>query len=202
MLVRDVMNGAVVTVRRSASIRQAARLLYDHSRCAAPVVDDAGLLVGVVCEMDLLRGEFERDPRAFACAAASEDDPPRSVAEVMTTGVRTVRAAADVVELADLMMATGIICIPVLEDDRLVGVVSRRDLLRVLTQSDARIRDDVLTAIRTYCPSGNRWAATVRDGVVRLQGTVDETAARVIDVIDRTVPGVARVVLVDTPSGR
>jgi CBS-domain-containing membrane protein len=202
MLVRDVMNSAVVTVRRSASTRQAARLLYDHRCCAAPVVDEAGRLVGVVCEMDLLRGEFERDPRAFARAAESHDEPPRPVAEVMTTGVRTVRAAADVVELADLMMATGVMCIPVLQDDRLVGVVSRRDLLRVLTHSDARIRDDVLTAIRTCCPGGTGWAATVRDGVVRLRGTADGNAARIIDVIGRTVPGVARVVLVDAPSGR
>jgi CBS domain containing-hemolysin-like protein len=119
----------------------------------------------------------------------------------MTPGVRTVRAGADVVELADLMMATGVTSVPVLQDDRLVGVVSRRDLLRVLTHSDARIRDDVLTAIRTCCPTGPGWTATVRDGVVRLQGKADENAARVVDTIGRTVPGVARVVLVDTPSG-
>lgn len=201
MLVRDVMNTAVITVRRSASIRQAARLLYDHRLTAAPVVDDTGRVAGVVSEMDLLRGEFETDPRAFARAVGSHDEPSRSVAEVMTTGVRMVRAAADVVELADLMMATDVTTVPVLQDDRLVGVVSRRDLLRVLTHSDARIRDDVLSTISTYYPTGPGWAATVRDGVVRLQGKADENAARVIDIIGRTVPGVARVVLVDTPNG-
>ncbi|MGH3390467.1 MAG: CBS domain-containing protein [Actinomadura sp.] len=201
MLVRDVMNTAVVAVPRSASIRQAARLLYDHHLIAAPVVDDAGRVAGIVSEMDLLRDEFETDPRAFAHAAESDDEPARTVAEVMTTGVRTVRAAADVVELADLMMASGATSVPVLQGDRLVGVVSRRDLLRVLTHSDARIRDDVLSTIRAYYPTGPSWAATVRDGVVRLQGKADEHAARVIEVIARTVPGVARIVLLDTPSG-
>jgi CBS domain-containing protein len=201
MLVRDVMNTSVVTVRRSASIRQAARLLYDHELTAAPVVDDAGRVAGVVSELDLLRGEFEADPRAFSGAVDPRDEPSRSVEEVMITGVRTARAGADVVEVVDLMLATGADSVPVLQDDTLVGVVSRRDLLRVLTHSDARIRDDVLAVIRACYPTGPSWAATVYAGVVRLQGKADENAARVIDVIARTVPGVARVVLIDTPSG-
>jgi CBS domain-containing protein len=199
MLVRDVMNTATVTVPRSASIRQAARLLYDHGLSAAPVVDETGRMTGIVSETDLLRGQFETDPRAFAADAA--DDPVRSVEQVMTVDVRTAQASADVAEVAALLLTKRVPCVPVLWGGTLVGIVSRRDLLRVLTRNDARIRDDVLAAIRTCFPTGPRWAATVRAGVVRLQGTADENAAHVIGIIGRTVPGVARVVLVDTPSG-
>jgi CBS domain-containing protein len=68
MLVREVMTKEVVTVRRTDPVRQAVRVLYAAGVTAVPVLDGNGRLVGIVSEMDLLRGEFQRDPRASARA--------------------------------------------------------------------------------------------------------------------------------------
>lgn len=202
MLVREAMSSPVVTVPRTATVRQAVRVLYEHNVTAAPVVGEDGRMVGIVSEMDLLRGEFEADPRASLRPVAPPHDlPPRAVHEVMTAQVRTVRETSDVAELAEMMMRTGIKSVPVLRDEEIVGMVSRRDLMAVLAHSDGRIRDDVLAAIRECCPDAAGWAVTVRDGVVELHGDADENARRVADVVVRTVPGATRVVLTAPEGG-
>lgn len=201
MLVREAMSSPIVTVPRGASARQAIRVLYEHNITAAPVVDESGRMVGIVSEMDLLRGEFEADPRAFIRPVTPPADlPPRGVEEVMTTEVRTARETSDVAELADMMIRTGVKSIPVLRDEEIVGMVSRRDLMAVLAHSDKRIRDDVLAAIEECCPEGSRWTVAVHDGVVELHGDADEQARQLADVVVRTVPGATRVVLAGAPS--
>lgn len=62
MLVREIMTTPVVTVRRTVTIKQAVRLLYEQDITAAPVVDEAGRMIGIVSEMDLLRGESGPTP--------------------------------------------------------------------------------------------------------------------------------------------
>jgi CBS domain-containing protein len=207
MIAREAMTSPVVTVPRAASVRQAVRLLYENELTTAPVVDETGRMVGVVSEMDLLRGEHEADPRSFPLPGAASDRPTLRVEDVMTTGVRTARESTDLAELAKIMISTGVKGVPVLRADRLVGIVSRRDLMRMMLahsdsrHSDARVRDDVLVAIRDCFPSGPRWTVTVSAGVVRLEGRADRHAARAVDVLARTVPGVARVAVVDAPNG-
>ncbi|MFG2006238.1 HPP family protein [Spirillospora sp. NPDC048911] len=201
MLVREAMTTPVVGVPRTATIRQAIRVLHEHRITAAPVTDDTGRLVGIVSEMDLLRGEFEADPRAFVRPVATPaQPPPRRVNEVMTTEVRTTRPASDVAELAEMMMTTGIKSVPVLDGTELVGIITRHDLLAVLARSDTRIRDDVRAAIATTLPDTEHWEVRVEDGVVELHGPADERAEGLCEVVARTVPGVTRVVVV-TPSG-
>src|SRR5512139_689497 len=196
MLVREAMSSPVITVPRKASVRQAIRVLYEKNITAAPVVDESGRMVGIISEMDLLRGEFEADPRAFIRPVqAPADLPPRGVEEVMTTTVKTARETTDAAELAEMMMRTGIKSVPVLRDEVIVGMVSRRDLMKVLSRSDERIRDDVLAAVNELCPEGGCWQINVRDGVVELQGDADERARQVADIVVRTVPGATRVVL-------
>nr|BFE37149.1 hypothetical protein GCM10010200_094000 [Actinomadura rugatobispora] len=157
-------------------------------------------MVGIVSEMDLLRGAFEADPRAFARPpAAPGAPPPRRVEEIMTTEVRTARPASDAAALAEMMITTGIKSVPVLDGPVLAGIVSRRDLLAVLARDDARVRDDVI-AVLDEQGAGGRWAVTVHDGSVELRGEADEAARAVADVLARTVPGVSRVtVLEPTP---
>lgn len=194
MLVREAMTSPVVTIPRTATVRQAIRVLHEHEITALPVVDDAGRLAGIVSEMDLLRGVFERDPRAFARPVATTASPaPRLVEEVMTRDVETARPNTDAATLADTMMRTRIKSVPVLDGDDIVGIVSRRDLIAILARSDARIRDDVLAAIEEYAPDGRRWEVSVRDGAVELRGGADEPARRIADILARTVPGVTRV---------
>ncbi|WP_067461383.1 CBS domain-containing protein [Actinomadura macra] len=191
MLVREAMTSPVVTIPPGATIRQAVRVLDEHEITALPVLD-GGRLVGIVSEMDLLRGEFEADPRAFARPVARPGTPsPRQVGDVMTREVRTVRPTADVAELAEMMMRTRIKSVPVLDGPDIVGIVSRRDLVAILARGDARIRDDVLAAIAEY--GADPWDVSVDDGAVELSGTAGESARRIAEVLARTVPGVTRV---------
>ncbi|MFF5262387.1 CBS domain-containing protein [Actinomadura viridis] len=203
MLIREVMTAPVVTLPREATVRQAIRVLHEHDITAAPVVERNGRLAGIVSEMDLLRGAFEADPRAFARpVAAPGGPPPRRVEEVMTARVRTARPNSDAAELADMMIRTGIKSVPVLDGTVLVGVVSRRDLIAVLARGDARVRDDVVAALAGHgAPGDGPWVVTVRDGVVELSGPADEASRRLAGVLARTVPGVTRVV-VHGPAGQ
>jgi CBS domain-containing protein len=195
MLVREVMTEPVVTVSPQATVKQAIRLLYERNITAVPVVNGHEYVVGIVSEMDLLRNEFEADPRAFARPVAAPDGPPpRRVEELMTRQVITVRETTDVAELADLMMTTGVKSVPVVRGTRLVGIVSRRDLMGVLARSDERIHDDVVDALGEYENGRPRWNVTVRDGIVELRGHADVTTEHIADVLARTVPGVVRVV--------
>ncbi|QXJ20310.1 CBS domain-containing protein [Actinomadura graeca] len=191
MLVREAMTSPVVTIPPGATVRQAVRVLDEHEITALPVVDGRRL-VGIVSEMDLLRGEFEADPRAFARPVATPGTPsPRHVGDVMTRDVRTARPTTDVAELAEMMMRTRIKSVPVLDGPDIVGIVGRRDLVAILARGDARIRDDVLAAIAEY--GAAPWDVSVDDGAVELRGSAGESARRIAEVLARTVPGVTRV---------
>jgi CBS domain-containing protein len=195
MLVREVMTTPVVTLRPWWTVKQAIRSLYERDITAAPVVDEAGRMVGIVSEMDLLRGQFEADPRAYLRPAAQpESPPPTTVEEVMTPDLRTVRESDDVLQLVDLMLTTGVKSVPVIHDDGVAGIVSRRDLMGILAHGDERIRDDVLTALGELSADTETTRVAVHDGVVELSGVGDDATARIADVIARTVPGVVRVV--------
>jgi CBS domain-containing protein len=195
MLVREVMTTPVVTVPRERTVKQAVHLLYERDITAAPVLNEDGRLVGIVSEMDLLRGEFEADPRAYLCPVARpESVPPATVAEVMTPKVRTVSENADVVDLVEVMVGMGVKSVPVMRGSALVGIVSRRDLMGILAHGDERIRDDVLATIRELSAETADTRVTVHEGIVELTGDADERSARIADAIARTVPGVIRVV--------
>ncbi|MEU7692586.1 CBS domain-containing protein [Microbispora hainanensis] len=194
MLVHEIMTTPVVTVPRTWTIKQAVRLLYEKDITAAPVVDENGRMVGIVSEMDLLRGEYGANPRAFLRPEAPPTSrPPALVEEVMTPHVRTVAEDADTMEVVELMITTGVKSVPVVHDGELVGIVSRRDLMGLLAHGDERIREDVLAALRD-CAETASFGAAVRDGVVELYGPGDERSARIAELVARTVPGVVDVV--------
>ncbi|WP_125634259.1 HPP family protein [Nonomuraea sp. WAC 01424] len=194
MLVREVMSSPVVTVRRTDPVRRAVRVLYGHDITAAPVVDDSGRLVGVVSELDLLRGEFEPDPRATAtAAAASGEPPPRLVLEVMTREVVTVTETTDVTTAIEFMVGRRVKSLPVVRGGQLVGMVSRRDLMAVLARPDDELRAAVVAALAEQYPSGPGWTVAVRDGVAELSGPPREPADHIAGLLARTVPGIVRV---------
>jgi CBS domain-containing protein len=193
MLVREVMTAPVVTVPAGSTIREAVRLLYERNITAAPVLDQRGRMTGIVSEIDLLRGEFEPDPRASVGTAASPGTPPATVEEVMTSDVRTARETDDALELVNLMIRTRVKSVPVVRDGAVIGIVSRRDLMRMLAHGDERIREDVLAALEAAAVGGTATTrVAVRDGIVELYGEDDPPG--IADVIARTVPGVVRVV--------
>ncbi|MDP4510499.1 CBS domain-containing protein [Nonomuraea turcica] len=194
MLVREVMSRPAITVRRTDPVRRAIRVLHGHDITAAPVVDEEDRLVGVVSELDLLRGEFEPDPRATVRPVpADHAPPPRRVVEVMTHDVATVTETTDVTTAIDLMVGKRIKSLPVLHGDEIVGMLSRRDLMAMLARPDDDLREAVAAELRKQYPSGPSWDVAVRDGVAELSGPSHEHADHIADLLARTVPGIVRV---------
>lgn len=203
MLVQDVMTTPVVTVPRESTIREAVRTLYRNDISAAPVVDPDGRLAGIVSEMDLLRDEFPPDPRALARVVEPPPSrPPRYVDEVMSPNVHTLPENADLLDLAAIMLDTGVKSVPIVRDDLVVGIASRRDLLGVLAHSDEMIQGRIEAALADYEIDTDDWEIIVVDGFVSLRGAGDERTRRIAEVIVRSVPGVVGVeVPLHTPGG-
>jgi CBS domain-containing protein len=195
---RDVMTREVVTVGPDTSAKYAAELMADRGFAALPVVDDEQRLVGIVAEADVLRGRLPADPRLHLRRGddVADDPPPLLVREVMTAGVRSVEAAADVADLARLFVDEKLRSVPVLEHGRLAGIASRRDLLGVLVRPDDAIRQDLLSLVEGYTGETGSWQVDVTEGVAtirRTRGAPDPTAEserRTLRALAHTVPGV------------
>jgi CBS domain-containing protein len=152
MKARDVMNSAVVAVKPDTPISDVAKTLRDHRISAVPVVNEAGSPLGVVSEGDLIgRDEAEREarldwwltllaegealnPEFLASVRSSE----RRARDVMTAPVVTVGEEVEIDEVARLLTAHRIKRVPVLRDDRIVGIVSRADLVGALAERKKR----------------------------------------------------------------
>jgi CBS domain-containing protein len=143
MKAKDVMTAAVVSVGPDTPTREVARLLHDRGISAVPIVDAAGVPLGMVSEGDLIgRDEADRDARRdwwLALLAEGEALSPdflaglrqdgRRAREVMTAPVVSIDEATDIAEIARLLTDYRIKRVPVLRDGRVVGIVSRADLL-------------------------------------------------------------------------
>jgi len=135
MLVTDVMTAPVVTLEPGRPVRYAVDVLHDRGVNAAPVVAD-GRLVGIVTRTDLLRAAFGHNPRATALVPAEPGgDDARRVADVMSTHVLSVPVGADVAKAAELMKDAGVNGVPVMDGDRVAGIVTRGDLLGALVRT-------------------------------------------------------------------
>ncbi|WP_204288092.1 CBS domain-containing protein [Microbispora amethystogenes] len=178
MLAGEVMSSPAITLGRGDTVRRAIRVLYDHDITAAPVLGDHGELVGMVSEIDLLCGAFTPGVSA-----------PATVADVMSRQVSTVEETTDTAVLTDLMIARRIKSVPVLRDERVVGIVSRRDLMALLARSDAELRDAVLAALRERYPS-ETWEVSVRNGEIDLRGPEGQGPEHVADLLERAAPGI------------
>lgn len=201
MQVRDVMTRDVLTVGPDTSAKYAAEVLAERGFAALPVVDGDLGLVGIVAEADLLRDRLPADPRLHLRRdeSAPEHPPPLLVRGVMTPAVRTVDAGADVADLARLFVDQRLRSVPVLEHQRLVGIVSRRDLLRALVRPDDVIRQDLLRLVEGYTGELGAWDVGVEEGVAtvrRTAGTPEtapEVERRALRALAHTVPGVVGV---------
>ena len=194
MFVSDVMTAPAVTVTPGTSIKAAARLLRDRDVSAAPVVDDTGALVGIVSEIDLLRGSVTPDPAAHLFpVATSTGAPPSSVADVMTQDVAVLLPHSDLYDAARSMRASGIRSLPVVDAGRVVGVVSRSDLLRILARDDDEILDDVRAALGAELGPHHDVHVQVLGGVVRVGSGGRPADLRAAALVAQRVPGVVGV---------
>jgi len=207
--VRDVMTREVVTVGPDTSAKYAAEIMAGRGFAALPVVDDEGLLVGIVAEADVLHDRLPRDPRLHLRRDEEERDapPPLLVRGVMTARVHTVEAGADVADVARLFVDERLRSVPVLEHGRLTGIVSRRDLLAALVRPDTDIRHDVLRLVEGYTGAPGCWEVQVTEGIAtirRTRGEPDVARAveeRALHALGRTVAGVVAVQVLPGPGG-
>jgi CBS domain-containing protein len=207
MQVRDLMSREVVTVGPEASLRDVARIMVDKGISGLPVVD-AGEVVGVISEADILYREGGEEPgsRFTGSLAWFEDSRPsgtavkvraQTVGEAMTSPAVTVAPWLPIAEAARLMLARGINRLPVVKDeDQLVGIVTRADLVRAFTRTDeeiaAEIKGDLLERALWLDPGAVKVA--VDGGHVTLKGTVPRKSdATVIDRLVERMPGVLSV---------
>ncbi|NLB18839.1 MAG: CBS domain-containing protein [Syntrophomonadaceae bacterium] len=148
MIARDIMTTNVVTVKLTDKVEDVAKLLVENKISGVPVVDDEMKLLGILSENDLIIKSrdlnipfyitlfdsiiFLENPNKF------KDDLRKftgiEVRDVMTTRAITVNEDADIREVANLMTKKGINRVPIVRDNKLVGIISRHDLLKTLVK--------------------------------------------------------------------
>jgi CBS domain-containing protein len=204
-LVKDLMTTQVVTVGPATPFKDLVARLAQHRVSALPVVDDADRVLGVVSEADLLLKEEFPDPDQdiplfwTRRRRLERDKAAGSTArDLMSVALVSISPEATVAEAARRMHTANVKRLPVIgEGGRLVGIVSRGDLLKVFNRPDRSIRreimDDVIVGEFTMDP--DRFFIHVDDGVVVLQGRVERRS--LIPYLVRAVHNVEGVVRVE-----
>ncbi len=214
MQVRDVMTRNVVAVAADEAVLKAARLMLQNKISGLPVVDAAGKLVGIVTEGDFLRrgeiGTQRRRPKwlEFLVGPGRLADEyvqasGRKVQEIMTPDPCFVSEDDTLTTVVELMERRRIKRLPVVRDGRLIGIVSRANLMHALVSlarderaaagDDAAIREQIIAAFgkQPWAPSLN---VLVKNGVVELWGTImDDRERQACVVAAENVPGVKEV---------
>jgi CBS domain-containing protein len=190
--VKDVMTPNVVSVTETTPYKNIVQILAERAVSAVPVVDGAGKVIGVVSEADLLhKMQFsglephvhllERKQRRVARAKAEGDE----ARDLMTSPAVTVDSDTSLPAVAKMMDEERVKRLPVVDEQgRLVGIISRRDLLRVYLRDDAAIRDDIREQVlrRTLWIDPDTITVEVNRGVVTLTGTADRRSTAQITV--------------------
>lgn len=200
--VRDVMTRRVVSVREDASFKEMADMLRRTRISAFPVIDGANRVIGVVSEADLLVKEAVQATGTSIIAAlrhVREEDKAKGVtaADLMTRPAITIGPDASVAEAARIMYDRRIKRLPVVDAaGRLLGVISRSDVLAVFSRSDEEIRDEIAHRVLPAAMIGRSedFEVSVRDGIVTISGQPQsEKATRVLLDELRHVQGVVTV---------
>jgi CBS domain-containing protein len=197
MKVGDVMTRDVVGVAPSDSLKQAGRLLVEHGISGLPVVDGLGRVVGVLSEADLLPKEVAPLPVGRGLAPHEELQKLDAVVvgEAMSSPALTIEEDRPVAAAARMLIEEGVKRLPVVRDGRLVGIVSRHDLIRAFVRTDAEVAGDTREeAIRLLGSDADGVTAAVDDGVVTLDGRVDNRPdAEILELVVSRIPGVVAV---------
>ena len=214
MQAKDVMTSPVLTVTPEASVMEVARMLLERQISAAPVVDAAGQLLGIVSEGDLMRrpeSGTERHPSWWLTLISDPQDEARSylkshglhARDVMSRHVVSVPETAPLQEIASLLEKHRIKRVPVVKDGKVVGIVSRANLLQALVaqprpaalqDDDVHLKQAVLDALRATGARTLYVNVVVAEGIVHLWGiayTTDEKQA--MCVAAEGVPGAREV---------
>ena len=203
MKVCDLMTGEVVTVTPTTSLRDAAVLLTAKGISGMPVVNDANEVVGVLSEADIVvkaGGEVARNRLLGWLLEADfglEDKiKAETVGDAMTAPAVSISPKRPVHEAARLMVSENVNRLPVVENGKLVGIVTRADIVRAFTRSDAELVDEIRGDIlrRTFWLEPGSVTVDVVDGHVTLRGEVEtEADQELLPHFVARVPGVISV---------
>ncbi len=194
MRAKDVMSEGVVSIVATATVHEAAKLLVNTHVSALPVLDANGVMVGIVSEADVIKEGMQP---AGPTPAGHVTALSRPVAEIMTRDVVTADENASLSDIAALMLRRRVKRVPILRERKVVGVVSRVDLLQALLSSDpvpaatglsasasaaTAPSDEALRAAVVAAVSGQSWSlarradVVAKDGIVHLWGVVPSQA--------------------------
>jgi CBS domain-containing protein len=220
MQAREVMSSGVFSIASSATVYEAAKLLVNSRVSAVPVVDEKGLMVGILSEADILKGPLMAARKVGSETLGRPDDDERAdaaiaqakaqrVSEVMTRGVIAAHETASLREIADLMLKHKIKRVPIVRDEKILGIVSRIDLVKALISGgekvyapqpkpplieDGQLRTGIVAAVM-----GQSWAVAqwfdvvVLHGVAHLWGVAPNDAVRQAYVdAARQAPGIKK----------
>ena len=216
MKAKDVMSSTVISVQPDATILQAARQMLQHHISGLPVIDKRGEMVGILSEGDFLRRRETRTERKRSrwleflmgpgkLAVEYSHSHGSKVADVMTTDVHTVTEDTDLEDIVELMERRRIKRVPVVRDKKVVGIVTRCNLMHAMVslaraepkaaKDDTTIREKLLDEMQKEI-----WAPAamvnviVHDGVVELWGMIiDERQRDALKVAAENIPGVKAV---------
>ncbi len=199
--VGDVMTRNVVAVRKDARFKDIVQVMRARRFSAFPVLDDNNRVIGVVSEDDLLVRQAIAGPGAGPRFMPGHGDRAKATgltaAELMTTPAITTRADAAIADAARIMHARHVKRLPVVTSDgRLVGVVSRIDLLGEYDRPDADVRTDIIKRVieSEFVLDSLAFTVTVESGVVTLAGPLDSEDVAVSLLAEvRRVAGVVAV---------
>lgn len=214
MLAKDIMTATVVTVAPDTRINEIARRLLARNISAMPVVDDRGHVVGIVSEGDLMRrseNDTERQPSWWIRVFAEPEDRARDYVkthgmcarDIMSRNVISVVEGTPLADIAETLERNHIKRVTVMRDDKLVGIVSRANLLRGLvsagtgtkaTESDRDVKGSIESEALKAGLNVEHVSVVVADGVATVWGMVATDAERsAIGIAAERVPGVSQV---------
>ena len=215
MRAHQIMTRSVISISPEATVLEAANVLLQSHISGLPVLDAAGKLVGIVSEGDFLRrseiGTQRKHGRwlkfllgAGHAATDFVQENGRRISEVMTRDPLTITEDTPLEDIVTMMQRKGVKRLPVMRGERLVGIVSRANLLQAVaslaheipdpTADDDHIRSRVLHALEKndWCPLGLN--VVVRDGIVHLSGIItDERSRQAAIVCAENIAGVKKV---------
>ncbi len=227
MRAHQIMTRSVITVTPETTIVEAANTMLQKHVSGLPVVNATGKLVGIISEGDFIRrseiGTQRRRGRFLRFILGSGKQASdfvhehgRKVAEIMTPELLTITEDTALEEIVELMERNKVKRLPVIRDNKVVGIVSRANLLQAVaslarqvpdpTADDDHIRNRIIDALEKedWCPFG--LSVIVRDGIVHLSGVITEERSRQAALVAaENVTGVKKVhdhlCWVDTMSG-
>lgn len=218
MRAADIMTTSIISASPDMSVRHAAGMMVFAGISGMPVIDESGRLLGMITEGDLMhRAEIGTEVKQRAwwlemVASTTElasqyvKEHARKVRDVMTTDIATVTESCPVADIAELLERRRIKRVPVMRDGKVVGIVSRSNLIRALVtmapevpatveSGDNAIREDVLAAMEGLPWALARENVIVESGTVHLWGPIiGAQESNAVRVAAENVPGVKDVV--------